>query len=234
MTGLQPDSPDWTRWHAEYDIAGSRLTRRLEVVRRLLAEALSKAAPGPLRIFSACAGEGRDVLGVLPDHPRGGDVTAVLVEADPDIASRAAQTARSLGLNSVTVVVGDAGAAAAYEQIAPVDIALFCGVFGNITASDVGRTILELPTLLAAGARVLWTRGRDRMEDPTARIRRWFLTAGFSEEAFVAPEDDDFRQGKPSFTVGMNRLEATPQPFDPAARFFDFIGYRRVRRQEGA
>jgi hypothetical protein len=30
-----------------------------------------------------CAGQGHDVLGALPDHPRRGDVTARLVELDP-------------------------------------------------------------------------------------------------------------------------------------------------------
>jgi hypothetical protein len=228
------DHPDWTRWHAEYDVAGSRLERRLAVVRELLDEALLKTRPGPVRLVSACAGEGRDVLGVLPGHPRSPDVTAVLVEADPHIAARAGEQARASGLRSVSVLTADAGEAGSYQSIAPVNIALFCGVFGNITASDVARTILELRTLLAPGARVLWTRGRDRSEDPTPRIRRWLASAGFVEEAFVAPEDEAYLRGESSFTAGMNRLEAEPLAFDPKSKLFEFIGYRQVRRQEGS
>lgn len=228
------DHPDWTQWHAEYDLAGSRLERRLSVVRRLLAEALDQAPTGPIRLVSACAGEGRDVLGVLPGHGRSADVTALLVEADPDIAARAAERARASGLGSVGILIGDAGEARSYQSMVPADIALFCGVFGNITAADVARTILELRTLLAPRARVLWTRGRDLADDATPRIRRWFASAGFVEEAFVAPEDEAYQRGQSSFTVGMNRLEAEPLAFDPGSRLFDFIGYRRVRRQEGA
>jgi hypothetical protein len=228
------DHPDWTLWHGEYDVAGSRLQRRLLVVRQLLDDALSKAPPGPLRLLSACAGEGRDILDVLAGHSRSEDVTALLVEADPGIAVGTAERAGASGLDSVRVVVADAGATLSYQSIVPADIALFCGVFGNITAADVARTILELRTLLAPEARVLWTRGRDKANDFTPRIRRWFFSAGFAEEAFVAPEDDAYQRGQPSFTVGMNRLEEEPLDFDPGAKLFEFIGYRSVRRKEGA
>src|SRR5581483_9105575 len=187
--------PDWSQWHAEYDVVGSRLERRLGVVKELLTEAITKAPNRPLRLLSACAGEGRDVLGVLSDHPRSPDVTAFLVEADPHIAAGTARRARALGLGSVNVAVDDAGRAEAYRSAVPADIALFCGVFGNITAADVARTIRALPGLLAPGARVLWTRGRDQANDPTPAIRAWFEAAAFTEEAFVAPEDDAYRRG---------------------------------------
>jgi len=221
--------PDWQVWHAEYDVPGSRLERRLRVVQALLDQALSQSSPGQIQLMSACAGEGRDVLGVLPDHPRRPDVSALLVEADPDIAASTASRAQELGLD-VTVSVGDAGQAGAYAAMVPADVALFCGVFGNITAEDVAGTIRKLPTLLAPGARVLWTRGRDQADDLTGEIRQWLGTAGFVEEAFVAPKDEGYLAGRSSFTVGMHRLAGELLPYDPGIRLFEFIGYRRVRR----
>jgi len=225
----EDDEVNWRAWHAEYDQAGSRLERRLAVVNELLRVALSSGRPGPLRLLSACAGEGRDVLGVLPEHPRGGEVTALLVEADPNIAAGTAELARRLGLE-IAVQVGDAGVAGSYATVVPVDVALFCGVFGNITPDDVAMTVSKMATLLAPGARVIWTRGRDQADDPTGAIRTWFGEAGFVEEAFVAPEDDVFRSGRSSFSVGMHRLVAPPAHYEPDLRLFDFIGYRRVRR----
>jgi hypothetical protein len=47
-----------------------------------LSAALDAVLAGPIRLLSLCAGQGRDVLGVLPGHARRGDVAAVLVESD--------------------------------------------------------------------------------------------------------------------------------------------------------
>ena len=77
------DAPHWVQWHERYEDPDSGLSRRLRLVRRHVAEALDTAAPGPVRVLSLCAGEGRDLLGVLPGHPRREDVTATLVELEP-------------------------------------------------------------------------------------------------------------------------------------------------------
>src|SRR5690606_17231917 len=80
-SGGDPDEPlmDWGRWHEEYDDPDSRLSRRLEVVSARLAEAIA-ACPGRLRLLSLCAGEARDVISVLSEHPRSRDVDATVVE----------------------------------------------------------------------------------------------------------------------------------------------------------
>ncbi len=77
---------DWLRWHEQYDDPESPLRQRLALVQSHLSDALFSAPPGPVRLVSLCAGQGRDVIGVLPRHPRRADVTAVLVEADSRIA----------------------------------------------------------------------------------------------------------------------------------------------------
>jgi hypothetical protein len=77
----------WQAWHEEYDKADSPLRLRLDLVRRRLGEALDRAPAGPVRLISLCAGQGRDVIGVLPAHPRRDDVSARLVELDPVLAA---------------------------------------------------------------------------------------------------------------------------------------------------
>lgn len=202
---------DWVAWHREYEDPESRLSQRLREVQRQLAAALDRAPPGPIRIISACAGEGRDVIPVLETHPRGRDVTARLVELDPALAERARANAPS----NVEVVVGDASVTDAFTGLAPAQIALFCGVFGNITNEDVKHTIDVMSSLLASGGEVLWT--RHRMEpDLTIDIRRWFGAAGYEEMAFT-PDGI-------SFGVGTHRLVTSPAPFDAGMSLFEFVG----------
>ena len=56
---------DWTSWHAQYEDPASPLSQRLAAVQQQIALALDRAAPGPLRLLSLCAGQGRDVLPVF-------------------------------------------------------------------------------------------------------------------------------------------------------------------------
>ena len=205
---------DWRGWHRAYADPDSDLAHRLGHVQRRLSDALSGAPEGPIRLISLCAGEGRDVLGVLPGHPRRDDVTARLVELDPEIADVARTTAARLGLDRVEVVTGDAGLAAAYEGLAPADVVLACGIFGNVSESDIHRTIRALPQLAKTGATVLWTRHRGA-PDATVQIRDWFTDAGFDEIAF------DYEEGR-RFGVGTHRFRGAVQPFDAGLRYFEF------------
>lgn len=54
---------------------GARLVAVVDEVRR----ALLDAPPGPFRLASLCAGEGRDLAGALTGHPRSPDVDALLI-----------------------------------------------------------------------------------------------------------------------------------------------------------
>src|ERR1700733_14602858 len=71
--GRMPLMSEWVAWHDGY-APGSPLTRRLAVVQRMILEALDACPPGPITIMSMCAGDGRDVLGVLSGHLRRDDV----------------------------------------------------------------------------------------------------------------------------------------------------------------
>ena len=77
-------SRDWREWHTAYD-GDTPLTQRLAIVQARIADALDAAPPGPIRVISMCAGQGRDLLGVLADHPRRADVRARLVELDGEL-----------------------------------------------------------------------------------------------------------------------------------------------------
>jgi hypothetical protein len=208
---------DWLEWHAPYDDPASPLAQRLAIVQAHLGRALDRCSEGPIRIVSMCAGQGRDVIGVLEGHPRAGDVRARLVEWDERNVAVAAAAAARAGLPGVEVVRADAGRTDAYRGAVPAEIVLACGVFGNITDDDIARTVAHLPSLCAAGATVIWTRHR-RPPDLTPSIRRWFEQAGFVDDGFDGP--DQLFIG-----VGAQRLTAAPVPFEPGLRLFDFIGY---------
>src|SRR5580700_9603808 len=111
---------EWVEWHRGY-VPGSPLSMRLEVVQRLIREALGRRAPGPIRVISLCAGDGRDLLGVLPEHPRCADVDATLVELDPDLAERARSRAAQISA-SIEVVTGDASSTSSFAGAVPADI----------------------------------------------------------------------------------------------------------------
>jgi hypothetical protein len=178
---------DWVRWHGAYDDPASPLSARLERVRWHLSRAIDRAPPGPVRLVSLCAGQGHDVIGVLPGHPRRDDVRAVLVESDPGNAALAAGRAAEAGLGGVEVRRADASVVSSFADVLPAHVLLLCGIFGNVSESDIERTVRAAAGLCADGATVIWTRNR-RAPDLTPRIRSWFSGGGFEEVAFDAPD----------------------------------------------
>jgi hypothetical protein len=190
---------DWAAWHAAYDDPSSPLTARLRQVRQWLSEAIDRASPGPVRLVSLCAGQGRDVIGVLPGHPRRDDVRAVLVEANHRLAEEARGAAAEAGLAQVEVREADAAAVASFADALPADVLLLCGIFGNVSDEDVKRTVEASAAMCTPGATVLWTRHR-LPPDLTPQVRAWFAASGFEELAFDAPESSML------IGLGANRL----------------------------
>ncbi len=189
------------------------MARRLPVVQARIGDALTAAPPGPLRLVSMCAGEGRDVIPVLAGHPRGRDVQARLVELDPVLAAAARRSAAAAGLDRVEVATGDAGLTDAYAGLIPADIVLACGVFGNVTEAAVERTIASCPQLCAAGGTVVWTRHR-RAPDLVPRVCEWFAGQGFSLSRLSDPGV--------RFGVGVHRFAGQPQPLRAGSPMFGF------------
>lgn len=162
---------DWAAWHAAYDDPSSFLNVRLRMVRQRLSEAIGAAPAGQVRLVSLCAGQGRDVIGVLPGHPRRADVHAVLVESDPRNAEAASRAAAQAGLHQVDVRAADAAVVASFADALPADVLLLCGIFGNISDEDIRFTIEAAPAMCRPGGTVIWTRHR-RPPDLTPQIRR--------------------------------------------------------------
>ncbi|HEX3780056.1 MAG TPA: class I SAM-dependent methyltransferase family protein [Pseudonocardiaceae bacterium] len=207
---------NWAEWHRDYDDPGSLLSRRLELVQGHLRAEFDRSPSGEIRLVSLCAGQGRDVIGVLAGHPRRDDVRARLVELDERNVALARQTSRAAGLDGVEVAQADAGITDACAGAVPAQIVVVCGIFGNITADDIQTTVAALPSLCAPGALVLWTRHR-RSPDLTPAIRSWFAAAGFGEEAFDVSQDG-------FMSVGAHRLTGEPVPLVPGQRLFTFVG----------
>jgi hypothetical protein len=204
---------DWRAWHADYADPASALSQRLAVVQAQIAGWLDRTQPRPVAVTSVCAGDGRDLLGVLTGRPDAARVTATLVELDPNLAATAASAAADLP--GVSVRCADAGRIEAYAGCPPADLLLLCGVLGNVSDEDTAGTIAALPGLCAPGATVVWTRHR-REPDLTPAVRGWFTAAGFAEESFTAPDDR-------SWSVGVHRLVGPPQRLSEGRRLFSFI-----------
>jgi hypothetical protein len=213
---LAMSQDDWVAWHSPYDDPASALSRRLATVQARLAEALDGCQTGRVQVISMCAGQGRDILGVLARHPRAGDVVARLVESDPRNAALARQGASPFA--GVEVVEADAGCTDAYVGAVPADIVLACGVFGNIPDEDIHRTVAAFPSLCAPRAAVIWTRHR-ATPDITPRVRDWLRSAGFAEEAFDISADS-------LMAVGSHRLTGEVLPFRAGRYLFRFNGRR--------
>jgi hypothetical protein len=215
MADTERKPRDWWLWHQDYDVPGSPLHRRTEVVHRRVRAFLDSCGSGPVQIVSACAGQGRELLPVLAAHPRRTDVRARLVELDPRNVAAACEAVSELRLDwNVEIVCGDASVTDAYVGAVPADLVLLCGVFGCISRDDVRSTIGYLPELCAAGATVIWScqRGKPDRRQP---IRTSFDQAGFREETLESPDAE-------ASWVGVHRFEGDPRPLTRGGHLFTF------------
>jgi hypothetical protein len=207
-------STDWSSWHDAYAEPSSGLGDRLATVRDRIERHLDARAPDPVRVVSACAGDGRDLLGVLSSRDDAYRVSALLVECGAGLAARAREAAAALPA-TVEVRQADAAESDVYAHAVPADLVLLCGIFGNVSDDDVRGTIEAAPQLCTPEAEVVWTRHRHD-PDLTSSIRGWFADAGFEEVAFVAPEGEHW-------SVGVHRLVAEPRPLVPGRHWFTFF-----------
>jgi hypothetical protein len=206
---------DWAGWHAAYDDPSSSLSARLERVQLHLSDAIGQAPVGPVSLVSLCAGQGRDVIGVLPHHLRRADVSAVLVESNERNAGLARQAAARQGLPQVEVRLADASQVASFADALPADVVLLCGIFGNVSDRDIKRTIHAASVMCRVGAIVIWTRHR-RPPDLTPQIRAWFAGSGFDEVAFDALDTTALT------SVGAHRLSRGSAAQLPRHQLFTF------------
>jgi len=208
---------DYEAWHLDYADAGSDLSWRLRTVQRHIGAALDEQT-GSVRVISACAGGGRDLIGVLSERRDATRVRATLLEIHPAIADRAREAAATAGVqDQVEVRTTDAGASDTYPDLVPADLVLLVGILGNISDADLRRTVAASPQLCAPGARLIWSRGRHpEIGDRNDEVRAWFTTAGFVELDYATLDQG----GYPA--VGEVRYEGPFRPLLPGQRWFTF------------
>src|SRR5262245_4502810 len=182
-----------------YEDPSSITSQRLAVVRDWIRFSVEAIPPGPVRTVSICAGDGRDLVGALADHPRRTDVRGLLVEIDPALAERG----RATLWPGLDYLVGDAAQTDNYVGAVPADLLLACGIFGNISDDDIAATVRAMPAFLAPGGYVIWTRHRGE-PDLVPTIEDWFADAGFARVFVSAPELH--------YGVGVHHLVTEPQP----------------------
>jgi len=209
---------DWKSWHDKYDDPGSAYARRLQTVRERIRVALDQAPAGPLRAISLCAGQGRDLIPVLAEHPRGADVHARLVELDADNTEHARLAVADAGLERVEIVTGDASLTDHYLDLTPADLVLVCGVYGNLRLPDIENTVAACTSLCATGGTVIWTRGRKPEPSVAPQISAWYEQHGF-EQLWLTTDPEE------QMCVGVHRYTGTPTPLAPGVSLFEFVGY---------
>lgn len=210
MGGLR----DYEQWHRRYDDPTSDLSWRLRRIQGYIRQALDRY-PGPVHILSCCSGDGRDLLEVLAQRPDAERVRAVLVEVHPVIADRARRSAAAVAAH-VEVRTADAGVTDAYLGAVPAEVVLLVGIFGNISDTDLARTIATAPALCRPAAILLWSRARadGNLND---MIRARFAVAGFTELDYATLDRDSWP------AVGVVRYDGPSMPLPTGKQLFTFL-----------
>lgn len=205
----------WFQWHSRYDDLESEETERLEIVQQLLVCALDEAAPGAsLTAVSVCAGQARDLLPVLINHPRGRSVSARLVEADPLNASFLHGALGSTDLPAVELVLGDGGDTGNYRGAVPADVVLLGGVFANIDSAAAHRTVTALPGFCRPGGLVVWSSYGPRLAAADSVLSQ-LENGPFQRHTLV-------RRTGCEFLVAAHRYTGAYSELSPGSRLFSF------------
>lgn len=179
-------SKDWFAWHDNYRTR-PRMGQRLQIVREYISTCLNEFPSGQIRVVSVCAGDSRDLIGTIFDHPRSGDVQARLIELDERLVECGRSAAEAAGLEEqLEFVCGDATLSSVYEGVVPADLVLVCGVFGNVpNETELQRLIHSLRFFCKPGGFTIWTRdlfvdGEQRL----AQVRELLRESAFEEVSF--------------------------------------------------
>lgn len=215
---------DWLEWHDLYNTE-PKLQQRLQIVREYISHSLDASPPGIIRVVSACAGDGRDLLGTLANHPRAKDVHARLVEINPQLVERGRATIESLDLTQqIEFINGDATISSNYVEAVPADIVIVCGIFGNLAdEAELNRLLGNLSFLSKQGAFVIWTRGHSNGIPYSETVRRFLRESEFEEVNFKLTATADMG-------VGLHRYLGENLPAPKEQQLFVFSGIANKAR----
>ena len=207
---------DWLQWHKEYE-TWPELQKRLHLVQSHISGCLTSLPPGPINVINVCAGDGRDLCGVLSVHERARDVTARLVEINPELTQRgtAAIDAARLG-NVMSYLLADATQFGTYVSMAPADLIVMAGVFGNVRPTELAHLVDGLPCLCRPDAFVVWTRHGTIYGVATLRNMRERL----SQTGFVGVVEDV--TSETGFVIGTHRFRGTTRDLPKDQAWFQF------------
>ncbi len=209
---------DWFEWHDLYQ-SETRLQQRLQIVQEYIATALNVQPEGVIRIVSACAGDGRDLLGVLANHSRKADVRARLVELNPQLVERGRVAIATAGLaKQIEFINGDATLSDNYAGAVPADVVIVCGIFGNLADEAALNQLLgNLKFLAKSGTFIIWTRGHRDGIAYSDIVRQNLKTFNFSEVDFRLTATGDMG-------VGLHRYQGEAAPLPGNEHLFVFSG----------
>ncbi|MBW4690920.1 MAG: class I SAM-dependent methyltransferase family protein [Lyngbya sp. HA4199-MV5] len=209
---------DWFEWHALYQ-SETLLQQRLQIVQGYIATALDAQPAGTIQVVSACAGDGRDLLGTLTTHPRKADVRARLVELNPHLVEQGRSALAEAGLTEeIEFWQGDATLSDHYAGVVPADLVIVCGIFGNLAdEAALQQLIGNLKFLTKPGAFVPWTRGNRGDIIYSDIARRNFEAANFDEVEFRLTATGDMG-------VGLHRYRGETSPLPKNEHWFVFSG----------
>ena len=219
---------DWTHWYRHYDVAPS-FQARLRIVREQIGAALRQCPAGPVTIVSVCAGDGRDVIGALADHPRKPDVTAWLLDTHAESLARGRQAAAEAGMErQVRFLDADAARADSYAGIVPADLVLMSGFLGHLPHADISALIEALPMFCKTGGGLIWNRHLvlNGGGQQVPAIRAMLGRAAFQEVHFETTGPGGFAVGRVCFT-------GRTIPLDATRTLFHFVGIDQLIQAEG-
>jgi hypothetical protein len=216
---------DWTEWHGSYERDPS-LKARLAIVRLQISDALSASPAGPVRLVSVCAGDGRDVIGALTNHPRRNDIAAALIDLHTDSIRRGRAMAKAVGFEAqLSFIEADAGLAKNYINIAPADILVLSGFIGHLHNNSVPNLISSLPMLCKPGGSVIWNRHLvlNDGKSQVPRIRQLLERQQFRECEYKIASRDGFATGRVVF-------QGQTLPLNMTDVLFEFIGLGKLKQ----
>jgi hypothetical protein len=155
------------------------------------------------------------VLEVLAQRSDAERVSAVFVEVHPVIADRARHSAAAVAAH-VEIRTADAGLTNTYLGAVPAEVVLLVGILGNISDTDLARTITTAPALCRPAATLLWSRARAD-GDRNDLVRARFTAAGFTQLDY-ATWDSGTRPA-----VGVLRYDGPPMPLPTGTQLFTFL-----------
>jgi amino acid adenylation domain-containing protein len=218
---------NWNEWHKYYDNLPN-LQERLRIVREQIAAALDEFQPGLIQIVSICAGDGRDLLGILQNHPRRSDVAALLLDNNAESIALGKKSAEETGLAwQIRFLEADATLAKNYLGAVPADLVLLSGFLGHLRHADVPGLIGSLPMFCKAGGQAIWNRHLVLHDGhrQVPLIRDFFRKTDFEEIHFEKTDAN-------GFAVGRARFTGRPKSLDSSRVLFEFVGLDKLLSAE--